>query len=205
MIRLALPTGRMLEQAIRFLGNFDRKLLFIDQGRKLYIKGDRFEVFLAKPWDLPLYVEEKVVDLGIIGKDVILEQERKVVNLISLPFGYCKMVLAGMPNIYIANEYNGNEIIVATKYVNITKKFFGNRWDRLKIIKLNGSVELGSLLKISHYIVDLMETGKTLRENGLEVKEVIFESSACLIANVTSFSFKRKQIIDFIREVETIG
>lgn len=204
MLRIALPTGRMLEQAIQFLSKFDRKFLSVEQGRRLCIQGDKFEVFLAKPWDLPLYVEEKVVDLGIIGKDIILEQEKKVVNLVSLPFGYCKMVLAGFPQEVTVNNYENGEVVIATKYVNITKKFFENKWNKLKIIKLNGSVELGPLLKISHYIVDLMETGKTLKENGLEVKEVIFESSACLIANTASFTCKRKQIIDFIREVETL-
>lgn len=201
MIRVALPTGRMLEQAIKFLSKFDQRLLLGEQGRKLCIQGEKFEVFLAKPWDLPLYVEERVVDLGIIGKDVILEQEKKVVNLISLPFGYCKMVIAGLPKVQI---YNGDEVIIATKYVNITRRYCENKWNRIKIIKLNGSVELGPLLNISHYIVDLVETGKTLKENGLEIKEVIFESSACLISNTASFAYKRKEILNFIREVETV-
>ncbi|ACK42399.1 MULTISPECIES: ATP phosphoribosyltransferase [Dictyoglomus] len=203
MIRVAIPTGRMLEQALDFLRNFDDRLLDEEKGRKLRIHGERFEVFLAKPWDLPLYVEERVVDLGIIGRDVIWEQEKNVVNLISLPFGYCKMVIAGYP--YVSLKGNGKEIRIATKYENITKKLLENRWGKIKIIKLNGSVELGPILNISDLIVDIVETGKTLRDNGLEVKEVLFESSACLISNVVSFAYLRKEILSFVKEVRKLN
>ena len=203
MIRIAIPTGRMLEQTLDFLRNFDNKLLDEEKGRKLRIRGERFEVFLAKPWDLLLYVEERVVDLGIIGRDVILEQERNLVNLLSLPFGYCKMVIAGYPHISL--EKNGKEIRIATKYENIARKFLEGKWSKIKVIKLNGSVELGPILNISDFIVDIVETGKTLKENGLEIKEVLFESSACLVSNVASFVYLRDEILSFVKEVKRLN
>jgi ATP phosphoribosyltransferase len=187
----------MLEQALNFLKILDPSLENDYSNRKLRFKGERFEIFLAKPWDLPLYVEERVADLGIVGRDIIIEQERKVVSLIKLPFGYCKMVLAGFPD-----DKNLEEVKIASKYVNITSKYLNNRWNKIKIIKLNGSVELGPILNISDYIVDLVETGRTLKENGLVVKEILFESSACLIANISSYVWKRKEILDILKEVE---
>ncbi|HOJ93164.1 MAG TPA: ATP phosphoribosyltransferase [Dictyoglomaceae bacterium] len=198
MIKIAIPTGRLQNKSIEFLRKFDSRLPSYENERKLIFRGERFEIFLAKPWDLPLYVEERVADLGIVGRDIILEQEKELVTLKKLPFGYCKMVLAGFPEKDLEKE----EVRIATKYPNIAKKFLEDRFNKVKIFKLNGSVELGPILKISDEIVDLMETGRTLKENGLIVKEVLFDSSACLISNISSFIWSKKGILKLLEEME---
>lgn len=203
-LRIAIPTGRLLNDSWNFIKNFDEKFPDLSQiSRKLIFQGNIFKVFLVKPLDIPTYVEERITDLGIVGGDIIKERESKVVVLKRLNFGYCKMVVASYPHWEIKN----NELInVSTKYPNIAEKYLKERWKgvNFKIIKLNGSVELAPSAKISECIVDLVETGNTLKENGLVIKEVLFESSACLIANEVSFIWNRDQILNFLSNIEIL-
>lgn len=201
-LKIAIPTGRLLNESLKFLKNFDKNLPEPFQvSRKLILKGEIFEIFLVKPLDIPTYVEEKITDLGIVGKDVLEEKINKVVILKKLDFGNCKMVIASYPEWNLSKD---EVIYVSTKYPNVTDKYLRELWRGInfKVIKLNGSVELAPFAKISSCIVDLVETGNTLRENGLVIKEILFESFACLIANEVSFVWKRKDILDFLRQIE---
>lgn len=201
-LKIAIPTGRLLNESLKFLKNFDKNLPEPFQvSRKLILKGEIFEIFLVKPLDIPTYVEERITDLGIVGKDVLEEKINKVVILKKLDFGNCKMVIASYPEWNLSKD---EVIYVSTKYPNVTDKYLRELWRGInfKVIKLNGSVELAPFAKISSCIVDLVETGNTLRENGLVIKEILFESFACLIANEVSFVWKRKDILDFLRQIE---
>ena len=169
-----------------------RKLIFTDEENKItYIH--------VKPSDVVTYVEKGVADLGIVGKDTILENENddEVYELLDLGFGKCKFSVAGIKG---KNNYSKEEILkVATKYPHIAKKYFKSRGQNIEIIKLNGSVELAPIVGLSDVIVDLVETGNTIKANGLEVYEDLFDISARIIANRVSYKFnydKIQKIID---------
>ncbi|MCS7202100.1 MAG: ATP phosphoribosyltransferase [Dictyoglomus sp.] len=203
-LKIAVPTGRLLIESLRFLKNFDKNLPEPSQVfRKLILQGDKFEVFLVKPLDIPTYVEEKITDLGIVGRDIIEEKTNKITILKKLNFGNCKMVIASYPHWELLKD---EVVYVSTKYPNIAEKYLKKRWKGInfKVIKLNGSVELAPFAKISSCIIDLVETGNTLKENGLVIKEVLFESYACLIANDVSFVWRRNEILEFLKQIETL-
>jgi len=184
--KIAIPTGRLLNDSWNFLRKIDRSLPEISKiSRKLIWEGEIFKIFLVKPFDIPTYVEERITDLGIVGGDVIKEKESNIVTLKKLNFGNCKMVIASHPQWKLEE----NKVKVSTKYPNIVEKYLKNIWKGfdIEIVKLNGSIELAPLAEISDCIVDLVETGNTLRENNLVIKEILFETSACLIANEVSF------------------
>ena len=159
-----------------------RKLIFTDEENKItYIH--------VKPSDVVTYVEKGVADLGIVGKDTILENENddEVYELLDLGFGKCKFSVAGIKG---KNNYSKEEILkVATKYPHIAKKYFKSRGQNIEIIKLNGSVELAPIVGLSDVIVDLVETGNTLKVNGLEIVEDMCNISSRIIANRVSYKF----------------
>ena len=164
-----------------------RKLIFTNEELKL-----RF--FLAKGPDVPTYVEYGAADIGIVGKDTILEEGRKLYEVMDLGFGACRMCVCGPES---AREVlNNNQLIrVATKYPNIAKDYFYNKKHQtVEIIKLNGSIELAPILGLSDVIVDIVETGTTLRENGLQVVTEFMPISARFIANKASYQFKHRQM-----------
>ena len=193
-LTIALPKGRLGDSAIeRFerigwaqsiLKN-SRKLIFTDEQNKI-------KYMLVKPSDVITYVENGVADIGIIGKDSILEEEAEIYELLDLGFGLCKFAIAGKKGQVI--HQNDEVLRIATKYPKMTAQYFNLRKQPIEIIKLNGSVELAPLVGLSDVIADLVETGSTLRENGLEVLEDILEISAKLIANRVSYRFKYDQI-----------
>ncbi|MCC0655610.1 ATP phosphoribosyltransferase [Clostridioides sp. ES-S-0123-01] len=167
-----------------------RKLIFKDEKNKIiYIH--------VKPSDVVTYVEKGVADLGIAGKDTILENETDVYEIYDLGFGKCKFAVAGLKgdSIYRKDEY----LKVATKYPNIAKKYFKEKGQKIEIIKLNGSVELAPIVGLSDVIVDIVETGNTLKANGLEILEDICDISARIISNRASYRFKYEQIQNIIR------
>lgn len=167
-----------------------RKLIFKDEKNKIiYIH--------VKPSDVVTYVEKGVADLGIAGKDTILENETDVYEIYDLGFGKCKFAVAGLngDSIYRKDEY----LKVATKYPNIAKKYFKEKGQKIEIIKLNGSVELAPIVGLSDVIVDIVETGNTLKANGLEILEDICDISARIISNRASYRFKYEQIQNIIR------
>lgn len=203
-LKIALAKGRVSNIAISKLKeagyNFtaynekSRELIFKD-------KKNNIEYFFVKPTDVPTYVEMGIVDLGILGKDSILEEDKNVSELLDLKFSKCKIVLAGPKK--IKNSYK-NLLVkrIATKYPNITKKYFKN--EEIDIVKLNGSIELAPLSGLSDLIVDLVETGTTLSENGLCVFETIDHLSARLIVNKVSRRLKYKIINKFIKRINGV-
>ena len=191
MINIALPKGRLGDKTIERITAGIPDLDIGDYGRNLTMEfpslGMRF--FLVKPWDVPIYVESGVADIGISGRDTILERQVGVYELLDLDIGICKMAVAGYPETRLAGR-----IRVATKYPVIAREHYSKKGIDANIIKLNGSVELAPILGLSDVIVDIVESGKTLRANGLVVLEDIFPVSARLIANKSSCKFKRKEI-----------
>ena len=170
-----------------------RKLIFTDEENKItYIH--------VKPSDVVTYVEKGVADLGIVGKDTILENENddEVYVLLDLGFGKCKFSVAGIKG---KNNYSKEEILkVATKYPHIAKKYFKSRGQNIEIIKLNGSVELAPIVGLSDVIVDLVETGNTLKVNGLEIVEDMCNISSRIIANRVSYKFNKEKIENIVEK-----
>lgn len=204
-LTIALPKGRLGDEAIikfKLIGYGDvilsdsRKLIFIDDEKKL-------KYMLVKPSDVMTYVESGVADLGIIGSDTILEDEKNLYELLPLGFGYCTFAVAGKKGEDI--HQRDDVLRIATKYPNITKKYFKERNQAIEIIKLNGSVELAPLVGLSDVIVDIVETGKTLKANGLEVLETMMDVSARLISNPVSYRFKYQIITDLMEKLKKVG
>ena len=170
-----------------------RKLIFTDEENKItYIH--------VKPSDVVTYVEKGVADLGIVGKVTILENENddEVYELLDLGFGKCKFSVAGIKG---KNNYSKEEILkVATKYPHIAKKYFKSRGQNIEIIKLNGSVELAPIVGLSDVIVDLVETGNTLKVNGLEIVEDMCNISSRIIANRVSYKFNKEKIENIVEK-----
>lgn len=203
MLNIALPKGRLGERvyALFEAAGFDcpgihennRRLIFENQEKQL-----RF--FWVKPSDVSIYVERGAADIGVAGKDILLEYEPEVYELLDLDLGKCRMAVAGPVDFYDAGV---KTLRVATKYPNIASGYYSGLGRDIDIIRLNGSIELAPILGLSDVIVDIVETGTTLKENELEVKESILPVSARLIANKAGFKFKGAQIetiVDKIRE-----
>lgn len=193
--RLAKKTLELFEQigitCEEMKDKDSRKLIFVNEELKL-----RF--FLAKGPDVPTYVEYGAADIGVVGEDTILEEKRNVYEVLDLGFGKCRMCVCGPAS---AREllHHHERIRVASKYPNIAKEYFYNKKDQtVDIIKLNGSVELGPIVELSDVIVDIVETGSTLRENGLEVLEEICPLSARMIVNPVSMQMESEKIKSLI-------
>lgn len=201
-LTFALTKGRLAQQTLALLEEIgvtceemkdknSRKLIFVNEELKL-------KFFLAKGSDVPTYVEYGAADIGVVGKDTILEENRHVYEVLDLGFGKCRMCVCGPTE---AKELllHHERIRVATKYPNIAQNYFYNmKHQTVDLIKLNGSVELGPLVSLSDVIVDIVETGSTLRENGLEVLEEICPLSARMIVNQVSMQMETKRIRDLI-------
>ena len=206
-INIALPKGRLGEKAYAMLKNSGYECPSIeDPGRKLIFenpeKGVRY--FWVKPSDVAIYVERGAADLGIVGKDILLEYEPDVYELLDLKMGKCRMAVAGKKDF---RDPVGKTLKVATKFPNITRNYYNGKCRDIDIIHLNGSIELAPILGLRHVIVDIVETGTTLRENNLTVYEEIVPISARLIANVASYQFKdgainaiRERLEELVRE-----
>ena len=190
---IALPKGRLGEKVIALLGKAGMGCTNLDEdSRKLVLESEdgSLRFFWVKPADVPIYVERGAADVGVAGKDVLLEHGADVYELLELGLGKCRMCVAGYPG---AEERAGT-LRVATKFPNIATRHFQNRGRTIDIIKLNGSIELAPILGLSDVIVDIVETGTTLKENNLAVLEEILPISARLIANKAAFRFKRGQV-----------
>ncbi|MEI6580319.1 MAG: ATP phosphoribosyltransferase [Eubacteriales bacterium] len=200
-IRIALTKGR-LEKPVTSLFQtmgFDCSSL-IGKGRKLILPVDDFEVVLAKAADVITYVEHGACDIGIVGKDTIVESNAEMYEMTDLGFGKCVFALAGKKG---KDFYSGySEKVIATKYPNVARKFFEGKGMDVKIIKIEGSVELAPLLELADAIVDIVETGATLKENGLEVIEEIMPISARVIVNIASMKLRKEDIESFLKDVE---
>lgn len=203
-ITMALAKGRLAHSTIELLERIgitcdeikdtsSRKLIFVNEELKL-------KFFLAKANDIPTYVEYGAADIGVVGKDTILEEGRKLYEVLDLGIGKCRMCVAGPSS---ARELlnHGGLIRVATKYPNIAKDYFYNKKHQtVEIIKLNGSIELAPIVGLSEVIVDIVETGSTLRENGLEVLEKIASLSARMVVNEVSMKMEHERIHKMITD-----
>lgn len=206
LITFALAKGRLGNKIVKMLNDINICDVYIDDDtRKLviYSQDNKYAFFLSKPSDVPTFVDYGIADIGVVGKDTILEENRDITELLDLGFGKCRMCVAGPKS---AKEIlnSGKTIRVATKYPNIAKKYFEKTNRSVEIIKLNGSVELGPIVGLSDVIVDIVESGKTLAENGLEVLEEIEQLSARLIVNNASLKVKYEEIniiLDGLRKI----
>jgi ATP phosphoribosyltransferase len=203
MLVIALCKGRFLDPSLNLLSRAG--IRFSDDvatSRKLIFQSDdkRFRAVLVKPADVPTYVEYGAADIGIAGRDVVMESRADVLQPLDLNFGYCKIAVAG-PSEHRASTTNPT-VRVATKYPRITLDYFNARGIPVEIITLNGSIELAPLIGLADRIVDLVETGRTLKENGLAVLEVIAESSAKLLINRAGYQTKRAEVLALIQALE---
>lgn len=211
-LTFALAKGRLAKHTLELLEKIgitceemkdkdSRKLIFVNEELKL-------KFFLSKGPDVPTYVEYGAADIGVVGKDTILEENRKVYEVMDLDFGKCRMCVCGPAR---AKELllHHEMIRVATKYPSIAKEYFYNKKHQtVDIIKLNGSVELGPIVGLSDVIVDIVETGSTLKENGLEVLEEICPLSARMIVNRVSMQMEPeriKKLINQLKEILSLG
>lgn len=195
MIRLALTKGRIEKKALEYLARAGYDVSELDddkKGRKLLFKvGDDIEVVLAKAADVITYVEHGVCDGGVVGEDTIMEAKGSVYELLDLGFGKCRFALAGPKG---KNFYDGyGHKVIASKYPNVTKDYFNAKGFDVEVVKIEGSVELAPILGLSDAIVDIVETGSTLKANGLEVYEDVAPISARFIANISSIKMKKSE------------
>ena len=194
MINIALPKGRLGEKVYAMfekagyecpsIKENNRKLIFENEE-----KGVRY--FWVKPSDVAIYVERGAADIGVAGKDILCEYEPDIYELLDLNMGKCRMCVAGKKGFY---DDTDRTLKVATKFVNIASKYYASLSRDIDIIKLNGSIEIAPILGLSNVIVDIVETGTTLKENDLGVLETIMPISARLISNKVSFKFKTDEI-----------
>ena len=205
-LTIALTKGRLANKTLELFerigvdasGALDkntRKLVFTNEEL-----GLRF--FLAKGPDVPTYVYYGAADIGIVGRDTIIEENKKLYEVLDLGYGKCRMCVCGPAS---ARKYleNGDTIRVATKYPNIAKDYFlGRKHQTVEIIKMNGSIELAPIVGLSEVIVDIVETGSTLRENGLEVLEEVCPLSARMVVNQVSMKMENEHIADLIRRLK---
>lgn len=194
MISVALPKGRLGNKVFDIFAKigYDCDEMHSDSRQLVFTSEENgISYFLVKPSDVSIYVEHGAADIGIVGKDILLEYEPDVYELLDLGIGKCRMCVAGM------NDFKDNTDValrVATKFVNIAKTYYKSINRDIEIIKLNGSIELAPLLDLSDVIVDIVETGTTLKENNLDVLTEILPISARLIANKASYKFKTEEI-----------
>lgn len=201
MINIALPKGRLGEKVYALLSDVGYRCDAYDgNSRKLIFRDEKGGVsyFWVKPADVAVYVERGAADVGVVGKDIIEDCSPDVYELADLGMGKCKMCVAAKCDWY---DDTSRPLRVATKFINVAKKYYAKLGRDIEIIKLNGSIELAPILDMSDVIVDIVETGTTLRENNLKVFAEIFPISARLVANKASYRFKNKEILTLIQKI----
>lgn len=206
MITIALSKGRLEKDALKLFAKIgvscseyrddSRKLIFLSEDKK-------YKFIRVKPSDVPTYVEYGAADIGIVGKDTLLEEKKELYELLDLKFGKCKLAVAGFKN-KKRKQITNASTKVATKYPNIAKDFFAKKGELVEIIKLNGSVELGPIIGLSDVIVDIVESGRTLKENGLTILDNICPVTARLVVNQVSLKTKREDIKVLLENLEKI-
>jgi ATP phosphoribosyltransferase len=201
---MALPKGRLAQQSLRLLKQANLPVPDGDGGRKLVLYTPDMQIgyVMAKPWDVPTFVEYGAADVGICGLDVLRESGRNVYEPLLLPFGHCRLSLAGPASRADTPLRYESQPRVATKYPRLTTNFFRQRGINAEVIALSGSVELGPVLGLADLIVDLVETGNTLRANGLAEFRTVLDSQAVLIVNRAAYRLKAgaiRGLIDSLR------
>jgi len=210
MLVIALCKGRFQDPSLDLLARAGIRFSEdVSTSRKLIFDSDdeRHRVVLVKPADVPTYVEYGAADIGIAGRDVLLETRADVLQPLDLNFGFCKIAVAGKVKALSQHSdgmADSPTVRVATKYARITMDYFQARGIPVEIIPLSGSIELAPLIGLADRIVDLVETGRTLKENGLEILDVIAESSARLLINRASYQTKREEVRALIQSLEKV-
>ena len=195
----ALPTGRLLRAAASLLGSAGVPLPEGSADRRLQLSGDGMEVVFAKDRDVPIYVEHGVADLGVVGRDVLEEQPAHIYEPLDLGVGRCRMVLA-RPGRRPLREPPWR---IATKFPVVTARHFGARGIPVELIRLSGAIELAPAMDLADAVVDLVETGATLRDNGLIEEETLFESTARVVVNRASFRLRAASLQALLRRLES--
>ena len=202
-LTIAVSKGRLQGEALQLFASAGVRLKDSGDSRCLTLEdeSERYRFIFIKSVDVPIYVEHGIADCGVVGRDVLLESQADLLQPLTLPIGRCQIVIAantGAPK-------NGHTMLrVATKYPRIAAQHFGARGQPVEIIQLSGSVELAPVLGLADCIVDLVETGRTLRENGLCIVEVIAESSARLVVNRASYQLKARVVTDLLAVLRTV-
>ena len=200
-ISVALPKGRLGESVYQLFDSIGFGCPDImESSRKLVFENEENHVryFWVKPTDVAVYVERGAADIGVAGLDILMEQEPDVYELLDLGLGNCRMVVAGKKDTYLNT---GTTLRVATKFPNIARNYYAEQNREIDIIKLNGSIEIAPIVSLSDVIVDIVETGKTLKENDLEVLETICAISARLIVNKASYRFNSERIDEMCEQL----
>lgn len=204
-LTIALPKGKLFSKAADLLAGIGYKADGLSEdSRKLVIANDETKIkfIITKTMDLPTYVEYGAADIGIIGKDVLLEESKDVYELLDLKFGLCRLMMAVPEKLRQEKFSDYMQMRVATKYPNVAKRFFRGMGVQMDIIKLNGSIELAPMVGLAEMIVDIVETGRTLRENKLVEVATINTSTARFIANRVSFKMKFERITDMVEKLK---
>ena len=201
MLSVALPKGRIADQTLEiFTQIFGDEFKFED--RKLIMQKGEFKFLMVRNQDIPTYITEGAADIGVVGLDVLEEHRCDVLRLLDLGLGKCRVCIGIKENQEL--DYTKPELKIATKMPNITKNYFDQKAVAVKIIKLYGSIELAPIVGLSDAIVDIVETGTTMKQNGLKVAQEIMQSSAHLIANKNSFITKRDEILSLYHQINSI-
>lgn len=202
-ISIALTKGRLESETIKILERVGYGIDELkDKGRKLVFKDTKKDLkyFLVKAADSITYVEHGVADIGVVGKDTLLESDKEYFEVLDLNLGKCKFIVASLPEVNLFEKIG--HVKIGTKYPKVAKEYFKKRGMDVEIIKIEGSVELAPILGLCDGIVDIMETGTTLKENGLIVFDDICNISARVIVNKASFKMKGKEIREFLSNIE---
>lgn len=201
MLTVALPKGRIADETLAIFETiFQTSFRFDD--RKLILEADGFRFLLVRNQDVPAYVLHQSADIGVVGLDVLEEKDQDLLRLLDLGIGKCKVCVGIAEGKEI--DYTAPELKVATKMTHIAQKYFSKKAMAVEIIKLYGSIELAPLVGLSDVIVDIVETGSTMKQNGLKVIETIMESSAYLIANKNSFIEKKEEITTLYQKIHDV-
>jgi len=202
-ICIAMAKGRLAKQAVKVFrkAGIDLPEDMLDSRKLIFsLPEENLEIILVKPADVPIYVEYGTADVGIVGKDTLLEENRDLYEVLDLKFGKCRFALAGLPD----RKESLLQRKVATKYPDFTRRLFKRKGEPVEIIKLNGSIELAPLTGLADTILDIVQTGRTLDENGLVVYENIRKLSARLVVNKVSMKTNQKEITKIIDALEEV-
>ncbi|MBO5782650.1 MAG: ATP phosphoribosyltransferase [Clostridia bacterium] len=202
MITVALAKGRLAQESAALLKEcgVDADVVFSDT-RKLVLESSdgQFSFFLVKPSDVPTYVEYGIADIGIVGKDTLMEEDKDLYEMLDLKFEKCKLCVAGFPE--MKKQLTSSHLRVATKYVHTAKKLYAARGEDIEIITLHGSIELAPVTGLADVIFDIVQTGSTLKANGLAVLEEVYDISARLVANKVSLKTKADVLLPLIEKM----
>ncbi len=202
MITVALAKGRLAQESAALLKEcgVDADVVFSDTRKLVLESADKqFSFFLVKPSDVPTYVEYGIADIGIVGKDTLMEEDKDLYEMLDLKFEKCKLCVAGYPE--MKKQLTSSHLRVATKYVHTAEKLYASRGEDIEIIPLHGSIELAPVTGLADVIFDIVQTGSTLKANGLAVLEEVYDISARLVANKVSLKTKADVLLPLIEKI----